>query len=669
MFTQGHIDTNKLSYENDGSNASEDDFIFAISDEDNNERGNLSFSITINPINDSPLLERNEKMTLDEGESMTITAGTLFTSDEESSSNDLVYTIVGGLTAGEIRHIDRDEAVNSFTQEELNLNKIVYQHNDKNKIEDKILFYITDSGGIQILDQVFEIAITATINPLVVSPNGGRFTGSIDVGLSSETEDIEIYYTLDGSVPEVTVTSSAGTSVKATVYNGLIKIDETTTLKAIGIKEGFEKSQLLSVTFEKEVEKKSSKSSKSKKSDDDGEKSSKPSTPPTPKETLVDIDEKQLTQTLNTLNENEVLTITLSDTNDNGAIRLSAQSVREMQNKHLSIEISTDKGDYTLPLDLLDIDELIKRKDIEGQDTTNITIAIETPSKQRIESIKQSINELNMTMLATPVTFSVSIEEDGQIYEVKKFTHFVTRRIRIPVAVDSNAVTTAVVIDESNNIRSVPTQIKTINGVSYAYVQSLTNSTYALVEQVCDFEDVDETYWACESIQEMTDTLVIAGEVNHRFEPEKIMNRGDVVKAIVKALGMVPEKAGVFDDVKIYQELTGYVDTAYDYGLVNSNEGRLFKPFDSISRQDMIVMLYRASQLSGIEYTYESEILDVYKDTADVAEYAREPLKWAIEYNLLPYVDSNLLDSSAPITKAELAVTLDAFLQVMKLRN
>ena len=63
---------------------------------------------------------------------------------------------------------------------------------------------------------------------LTISPNGGTFTGTQKVTLSTNIEGAVIYYTTDGSEP----------TTSSTLYKGPFTIDKTTTVKAIAVVDG-----------------------------------------------------------------------------------------------------------------------------------------------------------------------------------------------------------------------------------------------------------------------------------------------------------------------------------------------------------------------------------------------------------------------------------------------
>ena len=76
-----------------------------------------------------------------------------------------------------------------------------------------------------------------------ITPNGGEFETTVDVTLACETEDAAIYYTLTGETP----------TTESTLYNAPFTLAETTTVKAIAVKEGMNNSAVAEATFTKVV--------------------------------------------------------------------------------------------------------------------------------------------------------------------------------------------------------------------------------------------------------------------------------------------------------------------------------------------------------------------------------------------------------------------------------
>jgi hypothetical protein len=73
----------------------------------------------------------------------------------------------------------------------------------------------------------------------VVTPNGGTFSASQSVTISTATSSASIYYTLNGSTP----------TTASTVYTGPITISSNATIKAIATAPGYLQSSVSSATF------------------------------------------------------------------------------------------------------------------------------------------------------------------------------------------------------------------------------------------------------------------------------------------------------------------------------------------------------------------------------------------------------------------------------------
>jgi nucleoid-associated protein YgaU len=74
----------------------------------------------------------------------------------------------------------------------------------------------------------------------VLDPEGGSFTEAVTVEIRTTTEGAKIRYTVDGTDPS---------STNGTEYTGPVKIEETTTLAAIGYKQDWKDSQVVKATY------------------------------------------------------------------------------------------------------------------------------------------------------------------------------------------------------------------------------------------------------------------------------------------------------------------------------------------------------------------------------------------------------------------------------------
>ncbi len=97
-------------------------------------------------------------------------------------------------------------------------------------------------GGAVLLTKMNQDPYSTEVSAPLISPNGGTFTTSQTVKLSSPTEGASIYFTGDGTTP-------TENSILST--NGIILISSSRTIKAIAIKDGVS-SPVSSATFVKQ---------------------------------------------------------------------------------------------------------------------------------------------------------------------------------------------------------------------------------------------------------------------------------------------------------------------------------------------------------------------------------------------------------------------------------
>ena len=86
-----------------------------------------------------------------------------------------------------------------------------------------------------------ETVATPIITPETTTFNEGE---SVFVSIATETQDAEIYYTLDGTDPS---------TENGELYEGEIEITETTTVKAIAVKDGWNNSEVAEAKYTKNV--------------------------------------------------------------------------------------------------------------------------------------------------------------------------------------------------------------------------------------------------------------------------------------------------------------------------------------------------------------------------------------------------------------------------------
>ena len=179
-WTQADIDAEAVRYRHDGSETEEDSFEFTVSDGEGGEIAATRFDITVIPINDTPVLENNAGLTLDEGASGPISETELLATDVDiNPANVLTYTVTvvparGELLLDGLTVIARDE---TFTQEDIGNDRVSYRHFGGDDLSDSFTFRLSD-GATSLLAAPFEI----TVNPVNDPPVAQADSWTIDEG-------------------------------------------------------------------------------------------------------------------------------------------------------------------------------------------------------------------------------------------------------------------------------------------------------------------------------------------------------------------------------------------------------------------------------------------------------------------------------------------------------
>ncbi len=100
--------------------------------------------------------------------------------------------------------------------------------NNQARIKQIVVTYSTSGGGSN-----------PTCETPTFSPAGGIYSAAMRVEISTKTDGATIYYTTDGNDP----------TTNSNEYTGLFPITETTTVKAIAVKSGYDNSSVATATY------------------------------------------------------------------------------------------------------------------------------------------------------------------------------------------------------------------------------------------------------------------------------------------------------------------------------------------------------------------------------------------------------------------------------------
>lgn len=164
------------------------------------------------------------------------------------------------------------------------------------------------------------------------------------------------------------------------------------------------------------------------------------------------------------------------------------------------------------------------------------------------------------------------------------------------------------------------------------------------------FDDLKNVKWAEEAILALYEKKIVNGDGNGKFLPEKNVTRSEFLKMLLLSQGIEVDKNtnSDFNDVSPSSWYAPYVATAKKLGIIQGNAEGLFMPDSNITRQDMIVMLYRAEK-HNISGNY------VFADQDSIADYAKAAVSYYAEKGIISGMGDNRFEPVMLSTRAQAA--------------
>lgn len=196
-------------------------------------------------------------------------------------------------------------------------------------------------------------------------------------------------------------------------------------------------------------------------------------------------------------------------------------------------------------------------------------------------------------------------------------------------------------------------------------------SDYGVVYMASDFDDI-QNHWAREAIEALAAREIIKGVNKHEFRPEDPISRADLVTLMIrffefqqvnnKDVSNSVDKG--FDDVDYNKYYTEAITVAKEIGLVNGCGDNLFKPHDSISREDMAVILCRCMDITTefSSWNIKEQTYLKCSDYRGISKYAVNSVEKIIDNEIL----NKRLNKICPNENATRAEVANALYNIMR---
>lgn len=217
-FTQVDLENENVKYRHDGSETTSDEFAFDLTDDNGDGPTNVTFSISVNPVNDAPTVATNAGLTVEEGATARITTSELSASDPDDEPSALTFSVTSAPSNGTLI-VDGTEGASSFTQKNLVDETVSYEHDGSETTSDQFTFELSDDDGA---GPSGDDQFTFTINPQNDAP-----TVVSDTATTDEDTPVTVDVLANDSDPDNSLDPSTVT-VASSPSNGSTTVDDET---------------------------------------------------------------------------------------------------------------------------------------------------------------------------------------------------------------------------------------------------------------------------------------------------------------------------------------------------------------------------------------------------------------------------------------------------------
>lgn len=175
-------------------------------------------------------------------------------------------------------------------------------------------------------------------------------------------------------------------------------------------------------------------------------------------------------------------------------------------------------------------------------------------------------------------------------------------------------------------------------------------STAASANEVEKYSDI-ENHWAKQYFDKLITKGIINGYEDGTIRPDNQVTRAEAAKIIISALGLAPSgntNLTFADSGDIDDWAKEYVQIAVEKGIITGYEDNTFKPRQSVSRKEIVVLAIRAFSLS-----HEDAGSLTFADANTIPDWASHSVAVALKFGILTGYEDNTFKPDNFVTRGE----------------
>lgn len=196
--------------------------------------------------------------------------------------------------------------------------------------------------------------------------------------------------------------------------------------------------------------------------------------------------------------------------------------------------------------------------------------------------------------------------------------------------------------------------------LAFVMVLGMLPATVFATNEAGRFVDVPAGAWFSDAVQYVADNGLMVGVDDNHFAPGGLTTRCMVVKVLHRMEGEPSAEGTGFTDVEDGVWYTEAILWAQENGIVEGYGDGTFHPHASMTREEMMAVIYRYSQYKGYDVS-EAASLTVFTDSVKIQSYAEDAMAWAVSVGLIVGFEDGTIRPQADSNRAQLATVLMRF--------
>ena len=184
--------------------------------------------------------------------------------------------------------------------------------------------------------------------------------------------------------------------------------------------------------------------------------------------------------------------------------------------------------------------------------------------------------------------------------------------------------------------------------------------TKTMAAEDLPFRDVNKTDWFYNEVKYVYERDLMTGISPTAFSPNETATRGMAVTILWNLDGRPAAAEKCFTDVAAGQYYTDAVMWAAANQIIDGYGDGKFGPHDSITREQLVVILYRYARHKAYDVTAAAD-LSLFSDCGMVSGYAVNAMAWSKAHGLITGVTATTLSPQEHATRAQIAAILMRF--------